>query len=67
MRVVAGGEEFETQLDKRRSVRVDDNRADHAAVGMVDVVEVAELGAAESAAAAGFLPHLVGDVGTGLA
>jgi hypothetical protein len=56
--VVVCGEEFETQLDKRRAFRVDDDRADDAAFGVVDVVEVAELGAAESAAAAGFLPIL---------
>nr|WP_228809390.1 hypothetical protein [Nocardia farcinica] len=67
MRVVAGGEELETQLDKGRSFGVDDDRADHAAVGVVDVVEVAELRAAEGAAVAGLLAHLVGDVGTGLA
>ncbi|MGA8115666.1 MAG: hypothetical protein WCA46_18560 [Actinocatenispora sp.] len=67
MGVVVCGEEFETQLDKGCAFGVDDDRADDAAVGVVNVVEVAELGAAESAAAAGFLAHLVGDVGTGLA
>ena len=67
MRVVAGGEELETQLHKGRPFGVDDGRADHAAVGVVDVVEVADLRAAECAAVAGLLAHLVGDVGTGLA
>ncbi|OLT44097.1 hypothetical protein BJF85_20530 [Saccharomonospora sp. CUA-673] len=65
--VVAGGVELEAEFDQGSAVGVDDDGADDAAVEVVDVVEVAELGAPERATVAGFLAHLVGDVGPGLA
>lgn len=66
-RVVAGVVQLEGELYERRPLVVEDDGADHPAVGVVDVVEIPDLGAAESPASAGFLPHLVGDVGAGLA
>ena len=62
---IVGGYKFETEPDQRPALGVDDDRADVTAVVAVDVVEVAESGAADGAAVAGLLPHLVGDVGTG--
>jgi hypothetical protein len=63
---VADGEEFKPELDQRCALWVDDDGANVAAVGAVDVVEVAEPGTADGAAVTSLLSHLVGDVSAGL-